>query len=76
MPTALPPRDAEGETLREGNAMRCRKCGAQDFIKIVISLQETDTVVFVACHGCEDRWWEREGDRIPLSEVLAAAGRH
>ncbi|HYY45237.1 MAG TPA: hypothetical protein VE975_08645 [Actinomycetota bacterium] len=56
--------------------MRCRKCGAQDFIKIVISLQETDTVVFVACHGCEDRWWEREGDRIPLSEVLAAAGRH
>ena len=30
---------------------------------------------FFACGACEERWWERRGERIDLSQALDLAGR-
>jgi hypothetical protein len=32
-------------------------------------------LTFFSCHRCEERWWDREGEQLPLREVLELARR-
>jgi hypothetical protein len=40
-----------------------------DLVNITMSF-EGSGIDFCACHACEERWWEKDGLRIPLKVVL------
>jgi hypothetical protein len=37
---------------------------------------EAEAVLFRACHHCEHRWWEQNGEQVSLDDVLALVNRH
>lgn len=55
--------------------MDCPTCGARDVIEIKHRLPDGMELYFFACHLCEERWWDREGDVLTLREVLELARR-
>ncbi len=55
--------------------MKCPECGIEDVIEILQRLPDGTEVHFCACHRCEKKWWDRDGEPISLSEVLAMARR-
>ena len=48
---------------------KCPSCGSLDLVDISMSF-EGSGIRFRACHACEERWWEKDGLRIPLKVVL------
>jgi transposase-like protein len=48
---------------------KCPACGSLDLVHISMTL-EGSGIRFHACHSCEERWWEKDGLRIPLRAVL------
>jgi formate dehydrogenase maturation protein FdhE len=48
---------------------KCPSCGSSDLVNISMSF-EGSGIQFRACHACEERWWEKDGLRIPLKVVL------
>ena len=48
----------------------CSECGGRDAIQIDMTLPDGTEVYFCACHRCENRWWDREGEAIGLDGVL------
>ncbi|HEV2905799.1 MAG TPA: hypothetical protein VGZ50_00565 [Actinomycetota bacterium] len=48
---------------------KCPSCGSLDLVDISMSF-EGSGIHFRACHACEERWWEKDGLRIPLKVVL------
>jgi hypothetical protein len=48
---------------------KCPTCGSSDLVKISLTL-EGSWIEFRACHACEERWWEKDGLRVPLKAVL------
>ena len=48
---------------------KCPTCGSLDLVQISMSF-EGSGIEFRACSSCEERWWEREGLRVPLRVVL------
>jgi len=55
--------------------MDCPRCGARDVIEIRQRLPESVELYFFSCHRCEERWWDRDGERLTLADVLALARR-
>jgi transposase-like protein len=55
--------------------MNCPHCDGEDTIQIEIHLRTEETVQFFSCRRCESKWWEKEGDEIPLDEVLTLAAK-
>ncbi len=55
--------------------MDCPRCGARDVIEIRQRLPEAVELYFFSCHRCEERWWDRDGERLTLQDVLALARR-
>lgn len=53
--------------------MRCGQCGVGDVIQIKLKLPNGSEVLFCACHKCEHKWWDRNGESLGLSEVLELA---
>lgn len=51
----------------------CPECGASDFIEIDLTLADQTGVTFCSCHQCENRWWNQEGEPMPLKDVLKLA---
>ena len=51
----------------------CPECGASDFIEIDLTLPDQSDVTFCSCHRCENRWWNRDGEPMPLDDVLKLA---
>lgn len=49
--------------------VKCPSCGSLDLVNISMSF-EGSGIQFRACHACEERWWEKDGLRIPLKVVL------
>ena len=45
----------------------------RDVIEIQQKLPDETQVHFYSCHKCEEKWWNRDGEPMSLSEVLQLA---
>lgn len=50
--------------------MTCPKCRGAQVVEISLSTQGS-VLTMHSCTGCEARWWDREGERVGLSQVLS-----
>jgi transposase-like protein len=55
--------------------MDCPTCGAGEVIQIEQKLPDDIELVFFACHRCEEKWWDRDGQTLGLKDVLDLARR-
>ncbi len=56
----------------------CPRCRSTDVTAITIDLRAERDMNFYSCRTCEEKWWERDGERIGLTEVVelsATTGR-
>ena len=58
--------------MRKG-VMHCPNCDARDVIQIQQKLSGDTEVHFYSCHKCEEKWWDKDGEPVSLSEVLELA---
>lgn len=56
--------------------MNCPQCSKPDVIEIEHVLPDGTQVLFFACHNCEERWWNRDGEDIDISQVLEIVRQH
>jgi hypothetical protein len=54
--------------------MDCPVCKTSQMVEIAVELRGRP-VTMHACSACDTRWWESEGDRIPLESVYRLAGK-
>lgn len=54
--------------MRSSNLM-CPTCKQGDLITITMAVSERD-LTFTTCHLCEAKWWERDGDLVPLASII------
>jgi hypothetical protein len=54
--------------MRSANLL-CPTCKQGDLITISMTLSDRD-LTFTTCHMCEAKWWERDGDLVPLTSVI------
>jgi DNA-directed RNA polymerase subunit M/transcription elongation factor TFIIS len=54
----------------------CTSCGARNVIEIELTLPDGTEVLFCSCHECESRWWNHEGEPMPLDAVLQLARKN
>ena len=52
--------------------MSCPVCRRQDLVEIRLSLRGS-IVTMHSCSTCEARWWDKEGERLALGQVLSLA---
>jgi formate dehydrogenase maturation protein FdhE len=50
----------------------CPECGSSDLLTITMTVNERE-ISFTACHDCEAKWWNRDGQDVPLESVLDLA---
>ena len=50
----------------------CPQCKRHHLVEVEVKLAET-AVTMHACSACGCRWWDREGERVRLDDVLALA---
>jgi uncharacterized protein (DUF983 family) len=60
--------EAETTPMPTTNLM-CPSCGQGELITISMKVSERD-LTFTTCHLCEAKWWERDGDQVPLASVI------
>ena len=61
---------AVGQAMADHRRMdTCRACGSSDIVAIEMTVGE-QRVTFIACHNCEAKSWERDGEAVALDEVL------
>ena len=53
---------------------RCPSCSSDDIVAIDMNMEDT-SILFRACHHCEHRWWERDGQKVTLDAVLALVNK-
>lgn len=54
--------------MRSSNPL-CPTCQQGDLITITMAVSERD-LTFTTCHLCEAKWWERDGDLVPLASII------
>lgn len=52
--------------------MSCPVCRRDDLVEIELTLRGS-AVTMHSCTSCETRWWDREGQRLALGQVLSLA---
>ena len=52
----------------------CPTCGSDDITKIAIGLESESDLDFYSCRICEEKWWQRDGDRMDLADVIDLTG--
>jgi transcription elongation factor Elf1 len=52
--------------------MACPVCRARQLVEISVTLKERK-VTLHSCSGCDTKWWESEGERLPLNGLLELA---
>ena len=52
----------------------CPSCRQGDLITISLNVSGRD-LTFATCHLCEAKWWQRDGEDVPLASVLDAAAQ-
>lgn len=45
-------------------------CGQSSVIQIEMTLPDGSDVVFNSCHVCETKWWDREGEPVPVDGII------
>ncbi len=50
--------------------MDCPQCHANDVIEIKHRLPDDTEVQFFSCHRCEQKWWDKNGDKLELGQIL------
>lgn len=45
-------------------------CGQSSVIQIEMTLPDGSDVVFNSCHVCEAKWWDREGESVPVDGII------
>jgi hypothetical protein len=53
-------------------AMACPVCRARQLVEISVTLKERK-VTLRSCSGCYTKWWESDGERLPLDSLLELA---
>ena len=54
--------------------MACPVCRDRNTVAIQLTLRERQ-VTMHSCSRCDSRWWDNEGTRLRLPEVLQLASR-
>jgi hypothetical protein len=54
--------------------MDCPVCRTPRMMEVSVNLRGRQVSMF-ACSACETRWWESEGDKIPVENVYELAGK-
>ncbi len=49
--------------------MTCPTCRSTDLIEIGLNLRD-QLVTMHSCSRCENRWWDKAGERVSLPSVL------
>jgi DNA polymerase III alpha subunit (gram-positive type) len=49
----------------------CPVCQQGDLISISMTVSGSD-LSFTTCHMCEAKWWYRDGDPVPLRNVIGS----
>ena len=57
-------------TKASTNGLTCAVCGQNSVIEIEMKLPDGTEVVFCSCHECEARWWDKEGESIPVEAII------
>ncbi len=55
--------------------MDCPRCRHNDVIEIEHTLPDGTEVHFFWCHNCEEKWWNRDGEELDISQVLEIVRR-
>lgn len=55
------------------SSIACIACASNDVIEIEMTLADGTEIEFRSCHHCENRWWDRDGQKVELTTVLKAA---
>lgn len=55
------------------SSMMCPTCASRDVVNINLTLERGDVVSFFSCHRCDKRWWNKDGQSLPLGNVLEMA---
>jgi DNA-directed RNA polymerase subunit M/transcription elongation factor TFIIS len=50
--------------------LSCTTCGESSVIQIEMKLPDGSEVVFYSCHVCEARWWDKEGESVPVDGII------
>ena len=50
--------------------MDCPSCSQNNVLEIEHVLPDATQVVFFWCHNCEEKWWNKEGVDIDVTQVL------
>ncbi len=53
-----------------GEGLTCTSCGESSVIQIEMTLPDASEVVFYSCHVCEARWWDKEGEAVPVDGII------
>jgi DNA-directed RNA polymerase subunit M/transcription elongation factor TFIIS len=61
-------------TKASTNGLVCASCGQSSVIEIEMKLPDGTEVVFCSCHVCEARWWDKEGESIPVEAIIDLVG--
>ena len=56
--------------------MKCLRCSQTDVLVIYHVLPDGTEVKFFWCHSCEEKWWDRDGEKIDVTEVLEIVRRN
>ena len=54
--------------------MSCTTCRAKRLVSIAVNVGESQLTMH-SCNTCDQRFWERDGERVALDRVLSLAGR-
>lgn len=57
-------------TTTMSSPMDCPRCSQDDVLEIEHVLPDGTDVVFFWCHNCEEKWWNKEGVDIDVTQVL------
>jgi DNA-directed RNA polymerase subunit M/transcription elongation factor TFIIS len=57
-------------TKASTNGLTCASCGQSSVIEIEMKLPDGTEVIFCSCHVCEARWWDKEGESIPVEAII------
>lgn len=54
----------------ETEGLMCTSCGQNSVIQIEMKLPDGTQVVFFSCHECEAKWWDKEGEEVPIEKII------
>lgn len=54
--------------------MSCPKCKRSELVEISLNIAAR-SVTMKNCSSCDSRWWQSEGESLPLPGVLALASQ-